>query len=144
MALRGYGFRVVRSAGAGSLADRLERFGFVKLEEIPGREIVFGLAGRFWRPDGGLRRLTREQFLAFAEEGSVKAAWNLQVLRTEESGTALSTETRVLCFGTAARRKFRVYWSLIEPFSGLTRLQLLRGIRREALRTARRQSGGNE
>jgi hypothetical protein len=133
MTLRGYGCRATESRGSGTFSDRVERFGFVRLAEVPGRELVFGLAGRFWRPDGGLRRLTREEFLAFAEEGSVKAVWNLLVSGGAGAACEVSTETRILSFGSAARRKFRIYWSLIEPFSGLTRRGMLRGIRREAI-----------
>ncbi len=133
MTVRGYGRRATQSRGAGTFSERIERFGFVKLAEVPGRELVFGLAGRFWRPDGGLRRLTREEFLAFAEEGSVKAAWNLRVTETAAGQSEVSTETRVLAFGAAARRKFRIYWTVIESFSGLTRRAMLRGIRRAAL-----------
>jgi hypothetical protein len=132
MALRGYGFHAAGGGGSRSFAQGLERFGFVPLGEIPGRELVFGLAGRFWRPDGGLRRLTREQFLTFEEEGSVKAVWNLEVAGRASEKTDLSTETRVLCFGASARRKFRLYWFWIEPFSGLTRRGLLREIDRKA------------
>ncbi|MGH9367501.1 MAG: hypothetical protein ACRD3M_07490 [Thermoanaerobaculia bacterium] len=131
MAVRGYGLRRASGPGSGTFAERLERFGFVVLERVEGRELVLGIAGRFWRPDGGLRRLTREQFLAFAEEGSAKAAWNVEVLPRGADRTELSTETRVACFGAAARRKFRAYWALIEPFSGLTRRAMLRGIRRQ-------------
>lgn len=46
--------------------------------------------------------------------------------------TRLSTETRVLCFGDAARRKFLLYWRVVEPFSGVIRWSLLRGVRRAA------------
>lgn len=134
MTVRGYGVQATRSRGDGTFSERVERFGFVKLAEVPGRELVFGLAGRFWRPDGGLRRLARAEFLAFAEEGSVKAAWNMLVTEVAEGQTEISTETRVLAFGPAARRKFRIYWTLIEGFSGLTRRAMLRAIRRAALR----------
>jgi hypothetical protein len=134
MAVRGYGLRATKSRGSGSFSERVERFGFVKLADVPGRELVFGLAGRFWRPDGGLRRLTREEFLAFAEEGSVKVVWNLLVREGAPGQSEISTETRILSFGAAARRKFRIYWAVIEPFSGLTRRAMLRGIRRESLR----------
>lgn len=135
MTLRGYGRRATENRGAGTFSERVERFGFVKLAEVPGRELVFGLAGRFWRPDGGLRRLTREELLAFAEEGSVKAVWNLLVAERAAGQSEVSTETRILAFGAAARRKFRIYWTVIEAFSGLTRRGMLRGIRRAALRS---------
>lgn len=135
MGLRGYGFRR-RRAGASqgsSLKERLERFAFTLLDEKPGEELVFGLVGKFWRPDGGLRRLSREEFAAFSEPGFAKAAWNLRV----GSGLhlphcELSTETRVLCLGKSARRKFLFYWRFVEPLSGLIRWSLLKGIRRAA------------
>ena len=37
-----------------------------------------------------------------------------------------------MCYGEAARRKFRVYWALIGPFSGVLRRTLLRRIARRA------------
>ena len=44
----------------------------------------------------------------------------------------LSTETRIKCFGRAALWKFRVYWSLIGPFSGLIRKAILKQVKTEA------------
>jgi hypothetical protein len=38
----------------GTQAERLLRVGFVKLAVVPQKEIVFGVVGRFWRPDGGV------------------------------------------------------------------------------------------
>jgi hypothetical protein len=149
MGLRGYGFRRKRTgASQGStLPERLERFAFTLLDEKPGEELVFGLVGKFWRPDGGLRRLSRDEFAAFAEPGFAKAAWNLRVrsgLHLPHGGSGLhlphcelSTETRVLCFGRSARRKFVLYWRVVEPFSGLIRWSLLRGVRRAATSSAR-------
>jgi hypothetical protein len=137
MTLRGYGFRRRRAAAEGpaSFRDRLTRFGFTLLEASPDEELVFGLVGRFWRFDGGLLRLTAEEFAAFREPGFAKAAWNLRV----GSGLhlphcELSTETRVLCLGEEARRRFLLYWRLVEPFSGAIRWSLLRGVRKNSLR----------
>ncbi|MET0621028.1 MAG: hypothetical protein ABW056_12160 [Thermoanaerobaculia bacterium] len=99
---------------------------------MPEREVVFGIAGRFWRWDGGLRRLAdRDAFATFAEDGFVKGAWNLRVEQEEGGGSVLSTETRIQTFGSAAR-KFRLYWIFVGPFSGFIRRALLRGIRRSA------------
>ena len=139
MGLRGYGFRRKRTGASqgSSLKERLERFAFTLLEEKPGRELVFGLVGKFWRPDGGLRRLSREDFAAFAEPGFAKAAWNLRVESRGDFAATLSTETRVLCLGATARRKFLLYWRVVEPFSGLIRRSLLRGVRRAAISSAR-------
>jgi hypothetical protein len=81
MALRGYGSRRRRApAGApDSFPDRVTRFGFTLLEEKPGEELVFGLIGKFWRFDGGLRRTSPDEFAAFREPGFAKAAWNVRV-----------------------------------------------------------------
>lgn len=130
--LRGYGARAARRA-EGAFPERLVRFGFTKIAEDPGRELVFGLAGRFWRPAGGLRRLAdAAAFEAFAEDGCVKAAWNLRVDAAGEDASEFSTETRIQYFGASARRKFRVYWTLVGPFSGLLRRALLREVARGA------------
>jgi len=135
LALRGYGTRA-RPRGAADFPERLERFGFTKLREETGHELVFGLAGKFWKAAGGLRRIADEAaFDAFAEDGCVKAAWNLRVGETDGAATTVSTETRILYFGEAARRKFRAYWALVRPFSGLTRRALLRDIARRAERS---------
>ena len=135
MTLRGYGPRMrVEPAVAGSrlLSDTLERFGFTLLTEEPGEEIAFGLAGKFWRLDGGLVRLPAPEFASFAEPGYVKVAWNLRVTPSGPH-SELSTETRVQCFGEEARRKFLRYWRVVEPFSGLIRKSLLRAVRRAVL-----------
>jgi hypothetical protein len=139
MGLRGYGFRRrrTRTAEGATLTERLERFAFTLLGEKAGEELVFGLVGKFWRPDGGLRRLSREEFAEFAEPGFAKAAWNLRLDPGPGPACELSTETRVLCLGDSARRKFLVYWRVVEPFSGLIRRSLLKGVRRAATSSSR-------
>ena len=134
MALRGYAGRSRRAQveRRGTLPESLARFGFTPLGEDPGREVVFGLVGRFWRPKGDLCTVSAGEFLDFRQPGFAKAAWNLLVEEGGPGVTRLSTETRVLCFGDAARRKFVVYWRVVEPFSGLIRWSLLRGVRRAA------------
>jgi hypothetical protein len=144
MALRGYGGRARRAETGthGTLSESLARFGFTPLAEAPGEELVFGLVGQFWRPSGGLRAVSASEFAAFREPGFAKAAWNLRVgsgLHLPHGGSGLhlphcelSTETRVACYGNAARRKFLLYWRVVEPFSGLIRWSLLRGVRRAA------------
>ena len=132
MALRGYGRRSAQVERGGTLPESLARFGFSPLEDDPGREMVFGLVGRFWRPKGDLCTLSAVEFANFSESGFAKAAWNLLVEEDGPGVTRLSTETRVLCLGDAARRKFLLYWRVVELFSGVIRWSLLRGVRREA------------
>ena len=137
MALRGYGGRLRRAGGGEprTLPESLARFGFTPLAENRGEELVFGLVGQFWRPAGNLRTLSAAEFAAFRASGFAKAAWNLLCAETADPGvTELSTETRVLCYGDSARRKFLLYWRVVERFSGLIRWSLLRGVRRAAER----------
>lgn len=134
MFLRGYGRRVARPAEPQGLVASITRSFFVGLGGRPGREHVFGIAGRFWTPGGGLRVLTAEEFEEFAEEGYAKAAWNLAVEPSDEGGCVLTTETRILCFGKRARRLFGLYWRTIEIFSGAIRMSMLRGIRKRAMK----------
>jgi hypothetical protein len=103
------------------------------LDDVPGEELVIGVAGKFWRPDGGrCLDLTAGDFAAFARAGYAKAAWNFK-LRTESSTyTLVSTETKIKCFGRAALWKFRFYWSLVSPFSGLIRKAILKQVKTEA------------
>jgi len=47
-------------------------------------------------------------------------------------GTRLATETRVHATDSAARRRFRLYWFVVGPFSALTRRRWLAAARRAA------------
>ncbi len=49
-----------------------------------------------------------------------------------DGATRLSTETRVLAAGPAARGRFRLYWLAIRGGSGLIRRELLRAVARRA------------
>ena len=111
------------------------RFGsFLELVANP-QEVVLGIVGRFWRPDGGIvRDLTADGFRDFRGMGYAKAVWNFYVSPVDGS-SQLSTETRVQTFGRAATVKFRLYWLLVGPFSGLMRRAMLREVKRIAERT---------
>jgi hypothetical protein len=52
MAVRS-GKRKPRTRVPSDFRQRLQQTGFVILADVPGEEIVIGVAGRFWRPDGG-------------------------------------------------------------------------------------------
>ena len=105
---------------------------FALLGERPNRELVLGLVGRFWATSGDLQRLDAGEFRDFGRPGYAKAAWNFSVEEQHDGTTLLTTETRVLCLDTASRRRFRLYWTLIGPFSGLIRKDILRSIKRQA------------
>ncbi len=131
--------RMPRHRTPRDLCQRLQGTGFVILEEVPEDEIVIGVAGRFWRPDGGrCMDLTGASFVDFTRPGYAKVAWNFKLSAElpETERTMLSTETRIQCFGRAALWKFGVYWSLVGPFSGLIRKAILKQVKAKAeLRT---------
>lgn len=114
------------------IVDRVARLGFVRLSEDPPREIVIGLIGRFWKASGDLQRFAAREFPLFEEPGFAKAAWNFLVTRCDDGSVFVSTETRVRCLDDASRRKFALYWTVVGPFSGLIRMEMLREIRRRA------------
>ena len=116
----------------GLTLDDLIRSGFILLCEDPPHEIVLGVVGRFWTSSGCIQRLDANGFSAFDQEGFAKAAWNFALSERETDLTILATETRIHCLDDESRRKFRAYWTLIGPFSGV--------IRKEALRTVKRQA----
>ena len=102
--------------------------GFGVLTEEAGREIVLGVTGRFWRPTGNLSPFHREDFDRPVRRGFACAVWNFSVREDEPGRTILSTETRIVCGDNQSRRKFRVYWFLVRPFSGLIRRLMLRAV----------------
>jgi hypothetical protein len=112
--------------------DAILKGGFVLLGEHPPNEIALGLIGRFWTLSGTRCRVTADEFAAFDLAGYAKAVWNFSLVEESAEVTRLATETRVRCLDDASRRRFRVYWGFIAPFSGL--------IRREALRMICRSS----
>jgi len=114
--------------------DRLVAGGFIPLAERAGREIALGLVGRFWLPSGGRVRVTRGEFKRFAEPGHAKAVWTFAVEAEGPGATRLVTETRVACVDAASRRRFRLYWLGVRPFSGLIRKAMLGAVAREATR----------
>ena len=109
--------------------DGLLRSGFILLGEKPPQELLLGLVGRFWTPSGDIQRLSVSEFRTFNRPGYAKAAWNFSLSEQEDGTTRLVTQTRVLCLDEASRRRLRLYWVFIRPFSGLIRREMLRSIK---------------
>jgi hypothetical protein len=85
------------------------------VEDVPGEGIVLSLTGQFWRLRGrGL-------------EAPATA-----VVEFRSAPGKLSTETRVHIPDPVSRRKFRRYWRVVRPFSGLIRVLVLRAAKRRA------------
>lgn len=104
------------------------RQGFAIVGEDPPREIVLGIEGPFWKPNCRLGRVDAESFRRPVAAGTARAAWNFAIERRGDGTALVSTETRVLC----SDWRFRAYWVVVRPFSGLIRRLMLRAIRKEA------------
>ncbi len=116
-------------ASALSLDAMLAGDEFGMLQEDPPHEYVVG--GLVSPRLKAVAITSTEHFLEFQEPEAMKLAWNF-ILKPGDGDTVVTTETRVLCLGSKMKRKFAVYWFFIRPFSGLVRLEMLRGLRRES------------
>jgi hypothetical protein len=113
------------------LAD-MERAGFKVVAEDAPRELVIGVLGKFWNVRGDrCPEVTAASFAAGPPRSYALAGWNFTVEANGNGGSELRTETRVWC-ADDVRLKFRVYWLVIRPGSGLIRHEILRAIRRNA------------
>lgn len=110
--------------------DDFVRQGFCIVGEDPPRELVLGIEGPFWKPGCKLRPVDAGSFRRPVSAGTARAAWNFAIEGRGDGTALVSTETRVLC----ADWRFRAYWLLVRPFSGLIRRLMLRAIRQEAER----------
>lgn len=123
--------------GGKSFREALESEGFRMMAERPGREIVFGVAGRFWslyEPSALDVVPDLTAFRAYTAPGAAKAVMGLRVQALGPRRALLTTETRVACVDEAARRRFALYWGLIKPASGWIRREMLRAIAHRAAR----------
>jgi hypothetical protein len=115
-----------------STIDGLKEFGFVILGDKKQEEIVFGLVGKFWTFPVHIQQLYPHNFKYFNKEGFAKAVGNIAFCSQSENRTNVTTETRVHCFDKRSALLFRLYWTVIEPFSGLIRKEWLRTIKIES------------
>ncbi|MGI9543787.1 MAG: hypothetical protein ACR2MX_11040 [Cyclobacteriaceae bacterium] len=109
----------------------LRNMGFVLLEQRPPQALILGLIGKFWTMHGSLQKFEPNEFTAKNWEDQALATWSFELEALSKSQTKLITETRVLCPNGRSRRKFRLYWLLIEPFSGWIRKEILKSIKRQ-------------
>jgi hypothetical protein len=116
----------------GPLLESMRGSGFVPLAEDPGRELVLGVIGRFWQPCPVHAAFDAAGFASFREPGWAKAAMSFHVAPGDRGGTRLVTETRIAATDDAARRRFRAYWLLVRPGSGLIRRSWLSAVKRRA------------
>ena len=109
----------------------LEYSKFKILGSVVNKELLIGLAGRFWIPWGDLQAVDASNFREFEKPGYAKAVWNFS-LEGSSTKTDLTTETRIRCLDSGSRRNFGFYWTFIQPFSGLIRMEMLKMIKQKA------------
>jgi hypothetical protein len=129
LALRGLGWSHVSKSV--TLRD-MTKDGFAVLGEQPDEEILLGLAGKFWTLGGNLQKIDAGNFREFNDKDFAKAVWNFSLENLSNGETLLKTETRIRCLDEGSRKSFALYWTLIEPFSGLIRSEMLRLIKEKA------------
>ncbi len=83
--------------------------GFIQLAEEPGREVVLGLAGKFWGRHGPARISSPREFLEFNVPGSAKSVSNLSIEDLGNGWSQLSTETRGIGTDDEGHRTFARY-----------------------------------
>jgi len=109
----------------------LLQVGFLLVDEVPNAEFVLGLVGKFWTFRAQILQLDAIQYREFSQRGYAKLAWNFAIQECAPSLVKLSTETRIVCTDDHSKSRFRLYWFLIGRFSGLTRREMLRGVKRK-------------
>jgi hypothetical protein len=120
----------LRGLPASSLSlEGLLRMGFILLGENPSQELLLGVVGKFWTRTADLQRLDPGDFREFDRAGYAKAAWNFAIAQPSQGMTRLTTETRIHCTDPKSRRRFRLYWSVIGPFSAWIRRETLRALK---------------
>ena len=127
------------SRASGIVAQTMS-LGWGMLAARPGREIVMGCATQPWQANPVFRALQPDEFAAFNEPGYVKIIWTLRADSVSSESSVFRTETRAIATDSAARRKFRRYWSLLSPGIILIRSAMLPTVRADAERRWRMQS----
>lgn len=118
------------------LLAQAQSLGWMVLGEVPDREILVGAVTKPWEANVTFRSIPANEFAAFHEPDYVKIVWTLRADPIATNASIFRTETRVLATDTAARRKFRRYWSFLSPGIILIRWASLKPLKAEAERRA--------
>ncbi|MBN1959416.1 MAG: hypothetical protein JW841_00595 [Deltaproteobacteria bacterium] len=107
--------------------------GFARLLIKTDVEIVYGFVSKFWKllSEENLPITDTQSFSACNTPGFGKVACNFIALEDNDY-TIVQTETRISAPDKKTLRKIQFYWRLIRLGSGLTRILMLRAIKRRA------------
>ena len=119
------------------LAAQMQTIGWRVLAEVADQEIVFGAVTKPWQAEPAFRGIAAADFAAFNEPDYVKIVWTLRADPAGQDKSIFRSETRACTTDRIARRKFRFYWSLVQPGVAVIRRTLLGPVKREAERKAK-------
>ena len=104
---------------------------FIPLIHMPPHDLMRGLLGGVNAPKEK-STIDAEAFRSFNEPGCMKLVWGFWLTDLSDDRVRVDTETRVYCTDKEMLNKFRIYWLIIRPWSGLIRMRLLASIKRDA------------
>jgi hypothetical protein len=122
----------IRGMGTNTYSiERLPGMGFIKLQEEPGQEIIFGRITDSPTFSTCFAGMSSIEFIHRSGPSDIKAVISFKLQQINNAQHIISTETRVWCGSKALKSKFRLYWLFVKPFSQLIRKSMLRQMRRE-------------
>ncbi len=104
---------------------------FMPLIRTPPHDLMRGLLGGRNAPKDK-NAVDAAAFREFNEPGCMKLVWGIWLTVLGDDRVRIDTETRVFCTDAKTVRLFRLYWTIIRPWSGLIRMRLLASIKRQA------------
>lgn len=106
--------------------EHLTHMGFIKLDEQPGKEIVYGMVTTSPTFNCCQVNISPASFIQNTDDSIIKAVINFQLQEENNSTHFITTETRVWCGSKRMRTKFKLYWFFVKPFSQLIRKAMLK------------------
>ena len=106
--------------------------GWIKLDEVRGRELVLGAVGKVWKPRIDWLEVEPADFADFAEPDYAKLALAISVRPYGAQRSLITYEARTATTSLVARKRFRRYWRLIGWGAGIMMSGALRLIERDA------------
>jgi hypothetical protein len=114
--------------------DHLTKMGFIKLDEEPGTEILYGMITDSPIFNSCKPSFSPDYFIRNSDPSIIKAVINFQIQDQGNLKHTISTETRVWCGNKQLKSKFTYYWFFVKPFSQLIRKSMLRQMKQQILR----------
>lgn len=116
----------------GRLRDLPATGEWVRLDETPGSEFVFGAIGRFWGPRIAWETIDADGFAGFDRPGFGKIAAAISARPFGAGRTLLSYEARTAITDPASRTAFLRYWKALGPFIGVLLHRTLAAMAKQA------------